>query len=119
MTTSNYVFELLTSNKFSDPKYIEFLNLILSEESNFIMRRKNMMNIKLASFLSIKKIEEFDFSFQPNLNQNKILELATLDFIQKKQNIIFVGNFGVGKVHLSISIGIKAIEGKRSTYFIH
>ena len=63
MTTSNYVFELLTSNKFSDPKYIKFLNLILSEESNFITKRKNMMNIKLTSFPSIKKIEEFHFYF--------------------------------------------------------
>ena len=78
-----------------------------------------MMNVKLASFPLIKKIEEFNFSFQPNLNQNKILELVTLYFIQKKQNIIFAGNSGVGKTHLSISIGIKAIEGKRSTYFIH
>lgn len=62
-TTSNYVFELLTSNKFLDLKYIKFLNLILNEESNFIMRRKNMINIKLASFPLIKKIEEFDFLF--------------------------------------------------------
>ena len=119
MTIDN-VIEQLTSKKYGDISYLHFLTNILDREVEFINRRRNLINLKIAGFPSIKTLEEFDFNFQPDIiNQNKILELATLDFIDKKQNLIFIGNPGVGKTHLSIAIGVKAITGKKSTYFLH
>ena len=59
-----------------------------------------------ASFPQIKRLEEFDFSYKPKINEKLIRELAALDFLNDAKNIIFVGAQGVGKSHLAISLGI-------------
>ena len=51
--------------------------------------RANQAMIKTAGFPSLKTIEEFDFSFQEDLDKDQILELATLKFVDKKENIVF------------------------------
>ena len=57
-----------------------------------------------------KTIEEFNFSWQPSLNCQTIYGLGTCEFIRKKENIAFIGLPGTGKTHLSIALGIKAID---------
>ena len=74
--------------------------------------------IRTAAFPFKKTIEDFDFNFQPSINKNVILDLATLRFVEEKSNILFVGNSGVGKTHLAVSLGIKATESRYSVYFI-
>ena len=64
-------------------------------------------------------INDFDFEYQPTINKNQILDLASLRFIEDKSNIIFVGTSGVGKTHLATSIGIEAASQRVSTYFIN
>lgn len=70
-----------------------------------------------ASFPQIKRLEEFDFSYQPKINEKLIRELAGLDFLNSAKNIIFVGAPGVGKTHLAISIGIKAASQMKRVLF--
>lgn len=70
-----------------------------------------------ASFPQIKRLEEFDFSYQPKINEKLIRELAGLDFLNDAKNIIFVGAPGVGKTHLAISIGIKAASAMKRVLF--
>lgn len=117
--TTESLKEKLFSQKYSDEKFLNFLNDIIQDEVDFVDSRKDDLRIKVASFPAIKTIEEFDFNFQPSVNENRIKELCTLDFIDKHKNLILVGNSGVGKTHLAIAIGVKAIYGRRSTYFIH
>ena len=89
-------------------QYEEYLALLLEEEA----KRKTEGSIKArigkAHFPYIKSIEEFDFSFQPNLNEKEIIRLSGLEFIEKKDNVVFLGPPGVGKSHLSIGLGMKA-----------
>ena len=80
--------------------------------------RANQAMIKTAGFPSLKTIEEFDFSFQEDLDKDQILELATLKFVDNKENVVFLGNSGVGKTHLATAIGIKSAQNRFSTYFI-
>jgi len=83
-------------------------------------KEQNMIRsmVKVAAFPHLKELKDFDFDFQPSINKNEILELATLRFIEKAENIVFLGSSGVGKSHLSTSIGICAAKKRYSTYFI-
>ena len=72
---------------------------------------------QLACFPQIKRLEEFDFSFQPKINEKLIRELATLEFMNDSKNILFIGAPGVGKTHLAISIGIKATQARKRVLF--
>lgn len=74
--------------------------------------------VKVAGFPFIKTIKDFDFSYQPSLNKTLIHDLATCRFLEKKENIVFIGTPGGGKTHLATSIGIEAASARKITYFI-
>ena len=74
--------------------------------------------VKVANFPFLKEIKDFDFSYQPCIDKSKIMDLMTLRFIEKAENIIFCGTPGVGKTNLAVSIGIEAAKQRYSVYFI-
>lgn len=74
--------------------------------------------VKVANFPYLKEINEFDFSFQPSLDKAKIMDLMTLRFLEKSENIIFCGTPGVGKTNLAVAIGIEAAKRRQCVYFI-
>ena len=76
-------------------------------------------SIQFAGFPFYKTLDEFDFSFQPSINKELILDFNNLRFIERKENILFVGSPGVGKTHLATSIGIENARNNHSTYFIN
>lgn len=84
------------------------------------VREKNMIHsmVKVGAFPHRKEIGEFDFDFQPSINKQQILDFVSLRFLEKNENIIFLGPSGVGKSHLATSIGIAAAKKRTSTYFI-
>ncbi|WP_458411699.1 IS21-like element helper ATPase IstB [Schinkia sp. CFF1] len=84
------------------------------------VREQNMVQsmVKVGAFPHLKEIKDFDFAFQPTINQQQILDFLTLRFIEKNENIVFLGPSGVGKTHLATSIGIAAAKKRTSTYFI-
>lgn len=102
------------TNKLS---YKDLLELLCEDEKstrkdNNYKRRKNA-----AKLPSIKRLEDFDFSFQPTIDQKTIADLATCQFINAKENIILVGQSGTGKTHLATSFAIKALSKEYSVYF--
>lgn len=78
--------------------------------------RKSM--VKTAGFPAIKSLSEFDFDYQPTINQDKIKYLSKLEFINNGENVILTGSPGVGKTHLAISLGVESASNRISTYFI-
>lgn len=84
------------------------------------VREKTMINsmVKVGAFPHRKEISEFDFDFQPSINKQQILDFTSLRFIDRTENIVFLGPSGVGKTHLATSIGIAAAKKRTSTYFI-
>ncbi|WP_054936528.1 IS21-like element helper ATPase IstB [Moorella stamsii] len=98
--------------------YTEYLSLLFEEE----LKRKNEGTVKTkinkARFPFIKTLEEFDFSFQPSIREKEIIALGSLDFVEKKENVIFLRPPGVGKTHLSVALGIKACMAKYRVAFI-
>lgn len=74
--------------------------------------------VKTANFPFIKTMDDFDFTYQPTLNKAEITGFTDMRFVDHGENILFIGSPGVGKTHLSVSIGIEAAYNHRSTYFI-
>lgn len=74
--------------------------------------------VKTGAFPHLKEIKDFDFSYQESINKEQICDLLNHRFIAEKENIVFLGNSGVGKTHLATSIGISAAKKRISTYFI-
>ena len=99
-------------------QYEEYLLLLLEEE----IKRKQDSSVKSkiisAKFPFVKTIEEFDFSFQPDFKEKEVIRLSGLEFIENKENVIFLGPPGVGKTHLAIGLGIKACIQKYRVIFI-
>lgn len=71
--------------------------------------------VKVSNFPHLK---DFDFTFQPQINELQIKNLASLHFMDQAENIIFLGSSGVGKTHLATSLSIESAQNRRSTYFI-
>ena len=74
--------------------------------------------VKVANFPFLKTLDDFDFSYQPSINKDQIINFKYLSFIEKKENILFIGSPGTGKTHLATSIGIEAAKLRNITYFI-
>ncbi len=89
--------------------YLDFIKLLIEDEK--ISRKNNSLKRRTnkAKIPRVKRVENFDFKFQPELNKSLILELATCSFIEKKQNIIFMGKPGTGKTHFAEAFGLKAL----------
>jgi DNA replication protein DnaC len=88
--------------------YQEYLYKVLQEQ--VIARVDNSVNarIKKARFPFLKTLEEFDFRFQPKLDEKLIRELANLNFLKTGHNVLFIGPPGVEKPHLAIGLKLKA-----------
>ena len=91
--------------------------MIVIEKRNTPLRAENAC-VKTANFPFLKTLDDFEFDFQPGINRKEMLELGNLGFIDRKENILFVGTSGVGKTHLATAIGIASARARYSTYFI-
>ena len=89
--------------------YSEFLGLLLEDEANQRTDNKRQRLYKSAKLPFEKGLEDFDFTFQPSVKKKEILELATGRFINLYENIIFIGQPGTGKTHLSVALALKAL----------
>ncbi len=85
------------------------------------LRQERAMNacVKVANFPFIKTLSDFDFTYQPSLNKQEIMDFKNLRFLEKNKNILLLGTPGVGKTHLATAIGIEAARNRKSTYFIN
>jgi DNA replication protein DnaC len=66
---------------------------------------------------AVKTLADFDFSFQPSVKREQLESLHTLGFLERKENVVFLGPPGVGKTHLAISLAIAAAESGRRVYY--
>jgi len=97
--------------------YLSFLDDLLEEEVARKEQRRVETTLKISGLSFIKTIDEFDFSFQPALDRRNVMSLFDLTFVQRKENIIFLGPPGVGKTHLAVSLAVKACQSGISMYF--
>lgn len=108
---------LLQEASKNEISYTDFLDRLLEEEIALKFEKQLSLNTSLAKFPYIKTLESFDFSFQPSIDPKIIRELATGVFIERAENVVFLGPPGTGKTHLSVALGLKAIQKRYRTLF--
>ena len=97
--------------------HVEFLAHLIEGESHLRMDRATERRIKAARFPVIKTLEQFDWSWPKEINRPQVQNLFRLPFIEKKQNVIFIGGVGLGKSHLAIALGYQAcLDGHRTLF---
>ena len=98
--------------------YLQFLENILQSEVQTRQQRKQAMFTRMAGFPSLKTLDEFDFTFAKGVPKPMENQLATLAFIERKENVILLGPSGVGKTHIASALGYKAVQAGYKTRFI-
>jgi len=112
------------------PEYIDQINAqqlsftdamlsLTTAELNWQSDQEIERIVRRARFPQQKTLKAFDFDFQPNINKQEVLGFQDLAFMEKRENLVFIGSPGVGKTHLAISIGIEACRQGKRTLFIN
>lgn len=97
--------------------YLDFLDLIIEEELGIRDGRRFRAALRLSKLPHHKTIDEFDFSFQPELDVRKVKDLASLSFVETASNVALLGPPGVGKTHLAVALAVSACRAGHSIYF--
>lgn len=98
--------------------FCDFLeNLLRLEKSNRLQRSRQVLT-KTAGFPVIKTLDEFDFEFATGVPKKQIMELSSLSFIERGENIVLLGPSGVGKTHLAIALGYLATQRNIKVRFV-
>ena len=97
--------------------YLDFLDLVLQEELAVRDDRRFRAGLRLSKLPHHKTLDDYDFSFQPELDPRKIRDLATLSFVQAHANVALLGPPGVGKTHIAVALAVAACRAGFTVYF--
>src|SRR6476661_4476047 len=109
---------LLSDAAKKDVTYLDFLDGLLAEELASKQRKRIAMHVQIAHFPVVKTLEDFDFKFQPSVDQKLVRELATGRFVATAENVLLFGPPGVGKTHLAVALGRAVVEAGHSVLFV-
>jgi len=98
--------------------YLDFLEQALKDEAMARAERMRRMLTRLAGFPAIKTLDEFDFEFALGVPKALVLELGSLAFVERAENVVLLGPSGVGKTHLAVALGYRATQAGFRTRFI-
>jgi len=110
--------QLLDQAGKDDPGYYEFIRqIVLSEAAAKKKRRVDYLIRQSRLPQPLKMLSDFDFDFQKKLDRRLVMDLSSMEFIDRKESILFLGNNGVGKSHLAQSLALQACQKGYRTYY--
>lgn len=95
----------------------EAIQQLLAAQVTLRRERRLLSAMHTSRLPAVKRLDSFDFAFQPSIDRNQIMSLHELTFIERKENVIFLGPAGVGKSHLAISLAVAAAEEENGFTF--
>jgi DNA replication protein DnaC len=99
--------------------YIDFLSRLIEDEVQRRAQKQLAFRIRRAALNTTKTLEGFDFAFNPTINRQQVLELATCNFIREKRNVLICGPTGVGKSHLAQALAHEACRQGYDVLFVN
>ena len=96
----------------------DFLEQVLAVETSERALRSSDLLLKFAGLPALKTVDEYDFKFASGAPKKQLMELTGLAFVERAENVVFLGPSGVGKSHLAMSLGYKAVTAGIKTRFI-
>ncbi len=93
------------------------IDALLHAQITLRNNRRLQAAMRSSRLPAVKTLEEFDFTFQPSIKREQIESLHQLGFIERKENVIFLGPPGVGKTHLALSLAVAAAQSGRRIYY--
>jgi len=102
----------------NESSYSDYLEQCLKAEYRSRQQRTRNVLLKMAGFPAIKQLGDYDFTFAVGAPKKQIEELASLSFIQRKENVVLLGPSGVGKTHIAIALGYLATLAGLKTRFM-
>lgn len=96
---------------------LEAIEVLLGEEYSTRESRRIKMALQTARLAVTKTLAGYDFSFQPSLERSRVMALAELGFIERRQCVHFLGPPGTGKSHLAVALGVEAVRAGKSVFF--
>jgi DNA replication protein DnaC len=102
--------EMINDAESRKVSYLTFLNVILSTEIDFRIKRRVERNMAGAHFPVLKGLENFDFGRVKGIGKSEAVNLLDCRWIDTKENLLFFGPPGIGKTHLAIAFGRTAVE---------
>jgi len=96
----------------------DFLYRICCDEVERRESKQLDLRLRRASFESAKRLEDFEWSFNPKVPKAKIVDLAAGHFVEKAENVLLIGPAGVGKSHLAQAIGGRACRAGHSVVYV-
>lgn len=95
----------------------EAIERLLGAQIQLRNNRRLQAAMRSSRLPAVKTLADFDFSFQPSIKREQIESLCELGFVERRENVIFLGPPGVGKTHLAISLALAAAEHGRRVYY--
>ncbi|MCA1772309.1 MAG: IS21-like element helper ATPase IstB [Halomonas sp.] len=108
--TASQLATLLAKAEDNEISYLSFAQSLVEHELTQRTVNRIQRNYKQAQFPSEKRLDRFDYRHQTTITKRQINGLVDFNFIDERQNIVFIGSTGVGKTHLAIGIGHEAIQ---------
>ncbi len=102
--------EVINDAEIRKHSYITFLNTIFTAEISYRIKRRVERNMVGAHFPVTKKIDQFDFGRVKGIGKSEVVNLLDCRWIDNRENVLFFGPPGIGKTHLSIALGVNAVE---------
>ena len=99
--------------------YVEFLTRFVEDEVERRAQKQLALRIRRATINTTKTLEGFDFSFNPLINRQQVLDLATCSYIRQKRNLLICGPTGVGRTHLAQALTHEACRRGFNALFVN